>query len=324
MSMSTWRKVVIACHRIARGHVLGALLAGPSHFGAWIGELGSDQRHAVVAVGDEHVAELFPLFVGERQVLRARGTRRRAAVDVGTVIAEHLALPPALVRRADPDRAIDVAVDEPRGALVEERVLARPRAEALAEQHELRAIGSGRSARRRWRAEQEVAHVLATLCHLVERQHRRRAASTASATVAQSPAGQELERSDRGVVHVAGAGGGDHEQPLPVERADALELVDARARRAPRRSARCRGRRRRGSAVPALLAHHRADPLLRADGPGESTTLACQVVKSTRLSRLPDTSGFGGGTSKAASTEVPSSRWSRRPSRPAAASRPST
>ena len=127
-----------------------SLLRWSEPFGRLDGELRSEERDAVVVVRDHHVADPGAVVRGERvPLVDAREHADERPVDVGPVVAQHLLLPLAEVRRADPDGVVDPGVDETRGAVVDERVLARPRAEALAEQDELRPRASGgRSARR--------------------------------------------------------------------------------------------------------------------------------------------------------------------------------
>ena len=59
-------------------------------------------------------------------------------VDIGTVVVENPLLPFAEVRGADPDRVVDPGVDQALRSVIDETVLARPHAEALAEQQDLR------------------------------------------------------------------------------------------------------------------------------------------------------------------------------------------
>ena len=111
----------------------------PSHSGAWIDEPGSEARDAVVVMRDHDVAHALALLGRSRfPFVDVVEDADQLGLHVGALVAEDLFLPLAEVRRADPDRVVDAGVDETLRALVQERVLARPRAEALAEQHDLR------------------------------------------------------------------------------------------------------------------------------------------------------------------------------------------
>ena len=107
--------------------------------------------------------------------------RLRAAVE------QDLLLPLAEVRRADPDRVVDPGVDESLGAPVDERILARPRTEALAEEDELRPLGlRDRREPRRQRVEQEL-RLLPRPSWTRSRDSTDGRAAYCIATVAQSP-----------------------------------------------------------------------------------------------------------------------------------------
>ncbi len=213
MSTSTWKKVVVGTQRIAFGTWGGRVSGAPSHSGAWIIELGAEHGDAVVVVGDHDVAELLALRGLERLPLGdlAEHSHDRG-VDVGAVVEEDLLLPLAEVRGADPDRVVDPGVDEALGAAVDERILTRPRAEALAEEHELRtSIVRERCESGVQRVEQE-SRLTPAFVDLAEREHRRlrRVLHRHRRAVAVR---QELERVHGGVVHVARSGRRVDEQP---------------------------------------------------------------------------------------------------------------
>ena len=143
---------------------------------------------------------------------------------VDSLVAEDLFLPLTEVRRSDPDRVVDAGIDETLRALVQERVLARPRAEALAEQHDL---GPGSTGIRRSRS--EIASIRSRACRVtfadpVERQ-RRRSRCVLHRDRRAVPARQHFEHADGGVVHVAGTGRQVDEQPLTFEGVGAFELA---------------------------------------------------------------------------------------------------
>ena len=158
MSTSTWKNAVVGIQRIALRHTASVGCPGaPSHSGAWIASSGPNSA----------TPSSWCVIITYRMRARARrssachspmllNTRTTPAVDVAAAVEEHLLLPLAEVRGADPDRVVDAGVDEPLGAAVDERVLARPGAEALAEEHELRSSALGnRGEPRVHRVEQE-------------------------------------------------------------------------------------------------------------------------------------------------------------------------
>ena len=140
MSTSTWKNPVVGVHRMPFGTVAARVSGLPSHSGAWIEQLRAERADAVVVVRDHHEPQALARVGVERlELADVIEHADEVAVDVGAVVVEHALLPLAEVRRADPDREVEAGVDEALRARADERVLARPRAEALAEQQHLRA-----------------------------------------------------------------------------------------------------------------------------------------------------------------------------------------
>ena len=281
----------------------------PEPLGRLDRELGTEQRDTVVVVRDHHVADAVARSSGSSACHSpmSLNTPDDEPVDVGPVVVEHLLLPLAEVRGADPDRVVDAGVDEPLRAPVDERVLARPRAEALAEQHELRPLRPrGAAASRAWSASSSMrAWRRPSLTRSSDSTDGR--AAYCIATVAQSPRASSSSARHRGVVHVAGAGRRRDEQPRALERAGALELVNDGATR----------RRFVGRALEAGVDADRrrtvGSPRPRRSSPGRRRSTRSDGPARQRGERdvardAPETSGLGGGMSNAASTDVSSSR----------------
>ena len=161
--------------------------------------------------------EPFPL----RDVVEAPHER---TVDVRAVVIEDPLLPLAEMRRTDPDRVVDRVVDEALRPVIDETVLARPRAEALAEQQDLRPrlVRTLRTPLRDRLAQHP--RVQPSLLDTVEREGRGRA-EYCIATLAQSPRVRNSRIDGRGVVDVAGTGRRSNHQPRPIECARTLELA---------------------------------------------------------------------------------------------------
>jgi hypothetical protein len=136
MSTSVWTKVVGLRHCWAPGTVAALLAAGPEPVGRPDQQVQPEVPDGVVGVGDHDVAQP-PAGLGAQRLELAEVVEPadQAAVDVGPVVVQHLLLPPAHVRGADPDRPVDAGVQQALGAAVGEGVLAGPGAQALPEQH---------------------------------------------------------------------------------------------------------------------------------------------------------------------------------------------
>ena len=207
MSTSTWKNAVLGIQRMPFGTCGGRVSDGPSHGGCLDRELGPEQRDAVVVVGDHHVADAVPLLGRQRVPLvdvaedADPASSRRPARPSKSTCSFHLLKCGVPIQIA---WSMPVST-RPLRALVDERVLARPRAEALAEQHELRPVRLGDAVEPLVQRVEQHPGLLPPLVHPVEREDRRarRVLHRDGRTVA---AGQQLERGHRGVVHVTGAG----------------------------------------------------------------------------------------------------------------------
>ena len=144
--------------------------------------------------------------------------------DVASLVAEDLFLPLTEVWRPDPYGVVDAGIDEATRALLHEGVLARPRAQALAEQHDL-GPGCVRHPAEPFgdRIDQEPG-LSVTFSDPVERQ-RRRPRRVLHRDGRAVPTRQHLEHADRGIVHVSSAGGQVDEQPLTIEGVGTVELA---------------------------------------------------------------------------------------------------
>jgi hypothetical protein len=180
----------------------------------------------VVGVGDHHIPQP-PAGLGAQRLQLAEVVEPadQAAVDVGPVVVQHLLLPPAHVGGADPDGPVDAGVQQALGPPVDEGVLAGPGAKALPEQHHPGPPVGGPLAEGVVDGVDQHPVVGAPLGHPVQRQ-RRRPQRVLHGHRGHVAPGQVLGRLDGHIVHVPGAGGGDHQQQLPVEGPAAPQLLD--------------------------------------------------------------------------------------------------
>ena len=244
-------------------------------------------------------------------------TRISVRVDVRPLVEEHLLLPLAEVRGADPDRVVDArcrrAPAVPRstnGSWLVHAPRLSPKSTNLGRR------SSGKRGKPIMdRVEQHPGLSLDPSSTRSSDSTDGRAAYCIADGGAVA-ASEKLERRHRRVVDVAGAGRGRDQQPRTVERTGALQLVDDRAPLSHLRPDHSRGRRRRGSAGRRVLTKDLADLLRRGHGPHEPTALLERASRTGRDSpSCPTPTGSAAGCRTPPRPTSPCARCRRRRAR---------
>ncbi len=133
--------------------------------------------------------------------------------------------PSRQVRHAEPQRAVDAVVVQPRHPLHHDHVGRRPRAEALTEDQHPGTLVRRHRPDPLAHAPDELAELLAPGTDLLQRQERR-VAAVLDAHRREVAAGEELGRLDHGVIDPARAGRRHQQDRAAVVGADALHLLE--------------------------------------------------------------------------------------------------
>ncbi len=174
MSTSTWKNVVLGIQRIPLGTGAGRVSGGPSHSGAWIASSGPKRAtpsswwvimtYRIPARSSGSSARHSPMLLNTRTIPGSTSLR-----PSNSTCSFHLLKcgVPIQIAWSMP------RVDEAPGPAVDERVLARPRAEALAEQDELRPLPLGDPSQPRPQRVEQHPRLRPALVDTVEREDRR-------------------------------------------------------------------------------------------------------------------------------------------------------